>query len=86
MSVLKVITRLTRAEREVLTWLRLGRSNREIGLILAKSEFTVKTQVQQMLAKTGLDNRLQLAMLTAEADDQAAAVPSEPMPQSAQKA
>lgn len=83
MELLKVVIRLTRAEREVLTWLRLGRSNREIGLILAKSEFTVKTQVQQMLAKTGLDNRLQLAMLTAEADDQVAAAPNEPRPPSA---
>jgi two-component system response regulator DevR len=78
MEVLKVVIRLTRAEREVLTWVRLGRSNREIGLILEKSEFTVKTQVQQMLAKTGLDNRLQLAMLATDGDDQAPAVPNEP--------
>jgi DNA-binding CsgD family transcriptional regulator len=56
----------TRAELEVLRWLRLGRSNRDIALILAKSEYTVKTQVQQMLAKTGLDNRVQLAMLTGD--------------------
>lgn len=83
MEVLKVVTRLTRAEREVLTWLRLGRSNREIGLILEKSEFTVKTQVQQMLAKTGLDNRLQLAMLATEADDQPAPAPTGPRPPSA---
>jgi DNA-binding CsgD family transcriptional regulator len=53
----------TPAELEVLTWLRLGRTNREIGKILFKSEFTVKTHVQRMLSKTGLDNRLQLAAL-----------------------
>jgi DNA-binding CsgD family transcriptional regulator len=53
----------TRAELEVLRWLRIGRSNRDIAVILSKSEFTVKTQVQQMLAKTGLDNRVQLALL-----------------------
>jgi DNA-binding CsgD family transcriptional regulator len=53
----------TRAEKNVLTWLRLGRTNRDIGQILRKSEFTVKTHVQHMLAKTGLDNRLQLAVL-----------------------
>ena len=53
----------TPAEREVLRWLSLGRTNREIGKILFKSEFTVKTHVQRMLAKTGFDNRLQLASL-----------------------
>jgi len=56
-------TRLTDAELEVLKWVRAGRTNREIARILCKSEFTVKTQVQQMLAKTGVDNRLQLALL-----------------------
>lgn len=53
---------LTNAELKILKWVRAGRTNREIGLILCKSEFTVKTHVQRMLAKTGLDNRLQLAM------------------------
>ncbi len=55
---------LTNAELQVLKWIRAGRTNREIGRILCKSEFTVKTHVQRMLAKTGLDNRLQLAMHT----------------------
>lgn len=54
---------LTDAELRVLRWIRVGRTNREIGEILCRSEFTIKTQVQRMLAKTGLDNRLQLAML-----------------------
>jgi DNA-binding CsgD family transcriptional regulator len=57
-------TALTNAELQVLRWVRAGRTNREIGQILCKSEFTVKTHVQRMLAKTGLDNRLQLAMLS----------------------
>jgi DNA-binding CsgD family transcriptional regulator len=56
-------TALTCAELEVLKWVRAGRSNREIGRILCKSQFTVKTHVQRMLAKTGVDNRLQLALL-----------------------
>jgi DNA-binding CsgD family transcriptional regulator len=56
-------TTLTCAELEVLKWVRAGRTNREIGRILCKSEFTVKTHVQRMLAKTGVDNRLQLAFL-----------------------
>jgi len=51
----------TAAELEVLRWVRVGRTNREIGLILCKSEYTVKTHIQHMLEKSGLDNRLQLA-------------------------
>ena len=51
----------TNAELEVLRWVRVGRTNRDIGLILGKSAFTVKTHIQHMLEKTGLDNRLQLA-------------------------
>jgi DNA-binding CsgD family transcriptional regulator len=62
-------TTLTNAELQVLTWLRVGRTNREIGQILCKSEFTVKTHVQRMLAKTGLDNRLQLALLARPRSD-----------------
>lgn len=51
----------TAAELAVLRWVRVGRTNREIGLILCKSEYTVKTHIQHMLEKSGLDNRLQLA-------------------------
>jgi DNA-binding CsgD family transcriptional regulator len=54
----------TRAELEVLRWVRAGRSNRDIARILSKSEFTVKTHVQNMLQKSGLDNRVQLARLS----------------------
>jgi DNA-binding CsgD family transcriptional regulator len=52
---------LTKAERDVLKWIRLGKTNWEIGSILDKSELTVKKQVQMILAKTGLQNRTQLA-------------------------
>jgi len=51
----------TKAERDVLKWVRLGKTNWEIGSILGKSELTVKKQVQTILAKTGLQNRTQLA-------------------------
>jgi DNA-binding CsgD family transcriptional regulator len=40
---------------------RLGKTNHEIGMILGRSRFTVKTHIQRMLAKTGLDNRTQLS-------------------------
>lgn len=52
---------MTRAELEVLKWVRLGKTNHEIGMILGRSRFTVKTHIQRMLAKTGLDNRTQLS-------------------------
>jgi DNA-binding CsgD family transcriptional regulator len=61
---------LTRAELEVLRWLRAGKTNKEIGQILCKSEFTVKTHVQRMLEKTGLDNRLQLSGLAHSPGDE----------------
>jgi DNA-binding CsgD family transcriptional regulator len=54
----------TRAELDVLRWIRAGRSNRDIARILCKSEFTVKTHIQNMLQKSGLDNRVQLARLS----------------------
>jgi DNA-binding CsgD family transcriptional regulator len=54
---------MTPAEREVLRWVRLGRTNTEIAMILGRSRFTVKTHIQRMLAKTGLDNRTQLCDL-----------------------
>ena len=49
------------AELEVLRWVRLGKTNQEIGMILGRSRFTIKTHIQRMLAKTGLDNRTQLS-------------------------
>lgn len=52
---------LTPAEHLVTSWLRKGKTNWEIGQILGKSEFTVKTQVQRMLKKTGLESRHALA-------------------------
>jgi DNA-binding CsgD family transcriptional regulator len=54
---------MTPAELEVLKWVRLGKTNQEIGMILGRSRFTIKTHIQRMLAKTGLDNRTQLSDL-----------------------
>ena len=65
-EAVEIRSTLTQAELEVLTWVRVGRTNREIARILCKSEFTVKTHIQRMLAKTGLDNRLQLALIAPE--------------------
>lgn len=49
--------KITSAEQEVLLWLRKGKTNWEIGKILGKSQWTVKTQVQHILRKMDVPNR-----------------------------
>ncbi len=57
------IAALTGREREVLALLADGRSNREIARTLAVSEKTVKTHVSAVLAKLGVSDRTQAAVL-----------------------
>jgi DNA-binding NarL/FixJ family response regulator len=59
---------LTAREREVLTLLAAGLSNREIGARLHLAVTTVKTHVTSLLAKTGAPNRIRLALLAADSD------------------
>jgi DNA-binding NarL/FixJ family response regulator len=54
---------LTGREREVLAQLADGRSNREIAKALSVSEKTVKTHVSSVLAKLGVADRTQAAVL-----------------------
>jgi DNA-binding NarL/FixJ family response regulator len=54
---------LTAREREVLAQLADGRSNREIARLLRVSEKTVKTHVSSVLAKLGVADRTQAALL-----------------------
>lgn len=54
---------LTAREREVLTQIADGRSNREIARLLRVSEKTVKTHVSSVLAKLGVADRTQAALL-----------------------
>jgi DNA-binding NarL/FixJ family response regulator len=54
---------LTSREREVLALLADGRSNREISRLLGVSEKTVKTHVSSVLAKLGVADRTQAAVL-----------------------
>jgi DNA-binding NarL/FixJ family response regulator len=54
---------LTAREREVLAQLALGRSNREIARALQVSEKTVKAHVSAVLAKLGVQDRTQAALL-----------------------
>jgi DNA-binding NarL/FixJ family response regulator len=57
------IDALTRREREVLAELAKGRSNREIARALQVSEKTVKAHVSAVLAKLGVQDRTQAALL-----------------------
>lgn len=57
----KIESLLSKAERQILPWLRERKTNWEIAQILGKSELTVKTQIQKMLKKTSAVSRHALA-------------------------
>jgi NarL family two-component system response regulator LiaR len=56
------LARLTDREREVLSRIAHGRSNKEIAQDLTLSEKTVKTHVSNILSKLGLADRTQAAL------------------------
>ncbi|MEU9483531.1 response regulator transcription factor [Streptomyces decoyicus] len=58
---------LTEREGEVVRAVARGRSNAEIGHELAMGEGTVKAHVSRALAKLGLANRVQMALLVRDA-------------------
>jgi NarL family two-component system response regulator LiaR len=60
------IENLTRREREVLELIALGHSNKRIALELGVAEKTVKTHVGHMLAKLGVADRTQAALLAVQ--------------------
>jgi NarL family two-component system response regulator LiaR len=55
--------RLTRREHEVLELIARGQSNKRIAFALGISEKTVKTHVGHLLAKLGVSDRTQAALL-----------------------
>ncbi|MFI6150544.1 response regulator [Streptomyces sp. NPDC051109] len=61
------IDSLTDSEREVLDLIAAGYTNQKIAEVLHLSLASVKTHVSRMLARLGLDNRTQAAVLAYEA-------------------
>jgi DNA-binding CsgD family transcriptional regulator len=60
---LRIVQALSPAEKEIIYWLKFGKTNSEIAQILGKSEHTIKTQIHKTLIKTGAVNRTALALL-----------------------
>lgn len=73
---------ITQRERQILGWVREGKSNQEIADVLGISPLTVKNHVQKILRKLGANNRAQavalamtLNLLTRGAPEAAASLP-----------
>lgn len=58
--------RLTPREREIMSWLARGASNKEMARSLDLAESTVKIHVQNILKKLGLSSRVQAAVYAVE--------------------
>jgi putative two-component system response regulator len=63
-----VTSTLTASEREVFNWVRQGKTNPEVAQILGLSKFTVKTHLQRIFSKTGVNSRVALARLNVYED------------------
>ncbi|MFM2449863.1 MAG: transcriptional regulator EpsA [Pseudomonadota bacterium] len=50
---------LSEREAEILSWVAMGKTNADIGMILGISEFTVKNHLQRVFKKLDVNNRAQ---------------------------
>ena len=57
------LAQITEREKEILRWVREGKSNQQIGEVLGISALTVKNHVQKILRKLGAANRAQAVAL-----------------------
>ena len=59
---------LSPREREVLGWLRMGKTSWDISVILRISERTVNYHVNNIIRKLGVVNRMQAVSMAANLD------------------
>ena len=59
------IEKLTQRKSEVLLWIAMGKSNRDIGEILGLSARTVTKHLEQIYVKLGVENRASAAVKAA---------------------
>lgn len=64
-----LVARLTPREKEVLTLITSGKTNKEIGRDLSISPATVKVHVERVIAKLGVSDRTEAAVLAVRAGD-----------------
>lgn len=60
---------LTDREREILELIGEGLTNRQIGQRLYLAEKTVKNHISRLLAKLGVERRIQAAVIATQARD-----------------
>lgn len=61
------VSQITDREKEILRWVREGKSNQQIGDVLGISALTVKNHVQKILRKLGAANRAQAVAIAMSA-------------------
>jgi DNA-binding NarL/FixJ family response regulator len=66
---------LTPREREILGLIGEGLTNRQIGQRLYLSEKTVKNHISRLLAKLGVERRIQAAVLATQVGPQSSSEP-----------
>ncbi len=66
-AVERVHGALSKREREIVQWVREGKTNQQIGEVLGISALTVKNHVQSILRKLGASNRAQAVAMVMNA-------------------